>query len=175
MSGWAVYFLEFLTHFPVRRRPERNGNFLVGCNSGYRASMLRSVGFPDQTLGEDVLFSRRIQESGFDVVYDPGIEVLHHNRQGWGEFFAYNRKMGQSAAAYHRELRRWWIGPFFRFPVLTFVAPLVILPTVAMRLLRARWLYLTRFLLLAPMCLAGNLVWAAAFRREVRRARQFSV
>ena len=89
-------------------------------------------------------------------------EVLHHNREGWQEFFDYNRKMGRSAASYHRVLRRWWAGPFLKFPMLAFLAPVVILPSIAFALVRSRWSYLFRFVLLSPMCLAGNLVWASA-------------
>jgi cellulose synthase/poly-beta-1,6-N-acetylglucosamine synthase-like glycosyltransferase len=162
-----VYFLEFLKHFPRSGPPQRDRNFLVGCNSAFPARVLRDVGFPDQTLGEDVLLSHVVRSRNLGVVYDPGIEVLHQNREGWGEFINYNRKMGRSAANYHRVLRRWWVRPFLRMPILAFVAPIVILPSVAFSLARSRWSYLMRFLLLSPMCLVGNLVWASAFRRQV--------
>ncbi|HEX5069595.1 MAG TPA: glycosyltransferase [Vicinamibacterales bacterium] len=165
-SGAAVYFLEFLRHFPHSGPAQTNMNFLVGCNSVYRAEALKIVRFPDQTLGEDVLFSYALRVNGFGVVYDPGVEVQHTNRQGWDEFFSYNRKMGQAAADYHDVLQLWWIGPFFRAPLLAFLAPLVILPSIVLNLRRSRWSYLRQFLALSPMCLAGNLVWAAAFRRQ---------
>ncbi|MEQ1575222.1 MAG: glycosyltransferase [Vicinamibacterales bacterium] len=173
LSGCAVYFLEFLNHFPGNGSPQRNGNFLVGCNSAYRSKALQSVHFPDQTLGEDVLFSHELRNHGFGVVYDPRIEVRHRNREGWGEFFKYNRKMGRSAASYHEVLQLWWIAPFLRAPILAFLAPAVILPTIAVDLARARWSYFFRFLLLSPMCLLGNLVWAGAFRRQVLEMRGY--
>jgi len=171
-SGAAVYFLEFLRHFPNSGPAQTNANFLVGCNSVYRAAALKAVRFPDQTLGEDVLFSYALRVNGFGVVYDPSVAVLHTNRQGWDEFFAYNRKMGAAAADYHDLLRLWWIGPFFRAPLLAFVAPLVILPSIGLSLWRSSWSYLWQFVTLSPMCLAGNLVWAAAFRRRVLELRQ---
>jgi GT2 family glycosyltransferase len=171
LSGCAVYFLEFLHHFPGNGAPRRDENFLVGCNSAYRREALRAVPFPDQTIGEDVLLSHELRRHGFGVIYDPRVEVRHQNRTGWGEFFNYNRKMGRSAATYHEVMQRWWIAPFLRAPVLAFIAPVVILPSIALRLARSRWSYLLRFLLLSPMCLLGNLVWAAAFRREVLESR----
>jgi GT2 family glycosyltransferase len=171
LSGCAVYFLEFLTHFPVKGAARRDANFLVGCNSAYRADALRLTRFPDRTLGEDVLFSDRLRLCGFSIIYDPQVEVRHENRQGWGEFFAYNRKMGRSAASYHQVLRRWWVDPFLRVPFLAFLAPLVILPTIAFDLARTRWSYFGRFLFLWPMCLVGNLMWANAFRRHVLETR----
>lgn len=170
LSGCAVYFLEFLNHFPGNLPSERDRNFLVGCNSAYRADVIKVVRFPDQTLGEDVLFSEAIRQNGFGVVYDPAVEVKHHNRTGWPEFFRYNREMGRSAAAAHRHLGRRWTKPFLRHPALAFAAPIVILPSIAIRLLRRRPSYLLLFLLVSPMCLLGNLAWAASFRREALAA-----
>jgi GT2 family glycosyltransferase len=171
LSGCAVYFLEFLHHFPGNGAPQRDTNFLVGCNSAYRASALMGAAFPDQTLGEDVLLSHELRRNGFGVVYDPRIEVRHYNREGWGEFFNYNRKMGRSAARYHQVLQRRWVRPFLRFPSLVFLAPAVILPSIALGLARSRRSSFFAFLLLSPMCLLGNLTWANAFRRHVLEAR----
>ena len=167
LSGCGVYFLEFLYHFPQDGGPEHNGNFLVGCNCAFRRQVLRRVAFPDQTLGEDVLFSHELRQKQVRVVYDPRIVVQHTNRRGWKEFFRYNRRMGQAAAVYHDALQFWWIKPFFEAPLLAFLAPVVILPSIGLSLLRSRWSYLWRFLLLLPLCLLGNLAWAAAFRRQV--------
>jgi glycosyltransferase involved in cell wall biosynthesis len=171
LSGCALYFLEFLNHFPGTGAPQRNANFLVGCNSAYRADLLRRVQFPDQTLGEDVLFSHLLHTKGAGVLYDPSIEVRHYNRRGWGQFFDYNRKMGQMAAKYHDVMRLWWTRPFFRAPALTFLAPLVILPWIGFNLLHSRWSYFLRYLLLLPMCLLGNLAWAREFRLQVLELR----
>ena len=167
LSGFAVYCLEFLRHFPRSGSARRNHNFLVGCNSSYRSETVHALSFPDQTLGEDVLFSESIRRHGFDVIYDPSVEVQHQNRTGWPEFFHYNRKMGRSAANYHQVLRRWWIVPFLHLPILTFLSPVIILPRIAFDLARSRWSYVVRFLMLWPMCLLGNLVWARAFRRKI--------
>ena len=174
LSGCAVYFLEFLKHFPCNRPPRRDAGFLVGCNSAFRAEALQMVRFPDQTLGEDVLHSHALRSHQFGIVYDPRIEVLHQNREGWEEFFNYNRKMGRSAAASHLVMRRWWAVPFLRLPMLAFLAPIVILPSIAIALARSRWSYFFRFVLLSPMCLLGNLVWANAFRRQVLEIRAAS-
>ena len=175
LSGCAVYFLEFLRHFPSNGTPRRNGTFLVGCNSAYKTDAVIRVPFPDQTLGEDVLFSNDLRRNGLTIVYDPRVAVSHHNRTGWGEFFDYNRKMGAASAAYQNALRPWWIHPFLKIPSLTFIAPVIILPTIGLALTRARWSYMSRFFLLLPMCVLGNLAWAAAFRRKVIELRSGNV
>jgi len=167
-SGCALYFLEFLYHFPADGLPQRDTPFLVGCNAAYRSSVLRAVRFPDQTVGEDVLFGRDVRRHGFHTVYDPRIAVLHQNKEGWRTFFAYNYRMGQASANYQTALG-WKRGAVaLRYPVIAFGAPLLTLPTVARRLAGSRSGYLRRFLFVAPMCLLGNLCWAAGFWGEAR-------
>src|SRR5204863_7014618 len=116
------------------------------------------------TLGEDILLSKELRTRGFTIVYDPRSEVLHQNREGWNTFFEYNRKMGRAAADYHALIQLWWAAPVLRHPHLAFLAPLAVLPSIAWDLLQSHPSYLLRFLLLAPICLLGNLVWANSFR-----------
>jgi GT2 family glycosyltransferase len=174
LTGCGVYFLEFFRHFPHDGPPQRNRNFLLGCNSAYRAELFRDGGFPDQTLGEDVLLSHQMRQQGYKLVYDPRVEVLHRNREGREQFFRYNTKMGTASAADQSILRRPRSRIFLRFPILAFLTPAVVLPVIFVRLLRCskRTTYLPTFLRLLPLCLAGNLVWAAAFRREVLASRR---
>ena len=174
VTGCGVYFLEFFRHFPQDKTPQRNRNFLLGCNSAYRAELLSDDAFPDQTLGEDVLLSHQMRQQGFELVYDPRVEVLHRNREGREQFFRYNTKMGTASAADQLILKRPRSWLFLQFPVLAFLTPAVVLPVIFFRLLRCskRRTYLPTFLRLLPLCLAGNLVWAAAFRREVLASRR---
>jgi cellulose synthase/poly-beta-1,6-N-acetylglucosamine synthase-like glycosyltransferase len=172
LTGCGVYFLEFFRHFPHRGSPQRNRNFLLGCNCAYRADVLRGGGFPDQTLGEDVLMSHQVRQRGFDLVYDPRVEVMHRNRAGRREFFRYNTKMGTASAADQLTIRRPRSLVFFYCPALAFLIPVILLPLIFFRLLRSSRSYLPTFLLLMPLCLAGNLVWAAAFRRRILASRR---
>lgn len=172
LSGAAVYFLEFMRHFPRRGVLEADVFFLLGCNAGYRAEVLRSVVYPDRTLAEDVIFTERVRQAGYGVFYDPGLVVLHHNRTGWGEFFRYAAKMGGSAADYHAVMARCWMKPFQCWPALILVAAPGVTPWIACRLLRSRCRYLALFLLVSPACLLGNFVWAVSYYRGVRRNRR---
>jgi len=167
-SGCALYFLEFLYHFPARRDPQRDTSFLVGCNAAYRAQVLHAVLFPDQTIGEDVLFGRELQQRGFHTLYDATIEVLHQNKEGWRIFFAYNHRMGRASANYQLALGRRSGAIALRYPALAFAAPLVILPSIARRLLGSHRSYFRRFSVVAPMCVVGNLCWATGFWTQAR-------
>ena len=172
LSGCALYLLEFLNHFPSNAGARRDSNFLIGSNFCCRAEVFQVVRFPDQTLGEDILFSNKLRNHGFHTVHDPATAVLHENRQGWREFFDYNYKMGGAAASYHQQLQLWWAAPVLRWPILAFCTPGLVLPSICINLLSAPWSYLFRFLLLAPICLLGNLVWAGGFRRQVLETRR---
>jgi hypothetical protein len=138
--------------------------------------LLSDDAFPDQTLGEDVLLSHQMRQQGFELVYDPRVEVLHRNREGREQFFRYNTKMGTASAADQLILKRPRSRLFLRLPILAFLTPAVVLPVIFVRLLRCskRRTYLPTFLRLLPLCLAGTLVWAAAFRREVLASRRRS-
>jgi len=167
-SGSAVYFLEFLYHFPSRKRAMRNANFLIGCNLSCRREVFEQAKFPDRTLAEDVLFTSAVRDLGWDTVFDPSIEVSHWNREGWGEFFRYNAMMGRAAAAYHAKSDSSWSSCLRRFPLLAFFSPVVILPKIAFNLI-GRWRYLARFLIVSPMCLLGNWCWAISICTELKR------
>lgn len=173
LSGAAVYFLEFVRQFPRRGCLEDDPLFLLGCNAGYRAEVLRAVTFPDRTLAEDVIFTDRVRKAGFHVAYDPEITVLHHNRVGWGEFVSYAWKMGGAAADYHAELKLRWMQPIMRWPILIFPAALTVTPWTMQRLLRGPWSYTALFLIVAPACVLGNLVWATAFWRRLVEKRSY--
>jgi GT2 family glycosyltransferase len=100
-SGSAIYFLEFLYHFPSQNPTTLNSRFLLSCNLACRKTVFESFEFYDQTLGEDVMFCHALQEAGLDIAYKPQVQVLHWNREGWGEFFQHNQRMGKSAAEIH--------------------------------------------------------------------------
>ncbi|MEB3260286.1 MAG: glycosyltransferase family 2 protein [Cyanobacteriota bacterium] len=165
LSGWCVYFLEFLTHFPRQQAPPRRDNFLIGANSAWRAEALAAIRFPDQTLGEDRLFSEAVRQQGWAVVYDASVPVWHHNRRGWTEFRRYCRAMGRAAAQDQQKLGGRAIRWIQRWPPLVYGVPLVVLPLIAWRLLGAPPSYLLRYLTLLPCCLLGQLLWAQEFAK----------
>jgi len=171
LSGWCVYFLEFLNHFPARdpRARPRRDNFLIGANSAWRAEVFQKVCFPDQTLGEDRLLSEAVRRQGLAVVYDATIAVSHQNRQGWGEFRRYCRAMGRAAAHDRQQLGGAAMGLIQRCPPLIYGAPLLMLPLIGWRLLKAPPVYLLRYLLLLPCCLVGQGLWANEFRAVLRK------
>jgi len=170
LSGWCVYFLEFLQHFPSRG-PVRDDNFLIGANSAWRPEAMRDVAFPDQTLGEDLLASEGLRRRGFAVRYDPTVTVRHHNREGWSEFARYCRAMGCAAAADRARIGGRAIGWLERMPILSYGIPLVILPKIGWRLVGAPRGYLPRFLALLPACIVGHFLWANSFRKALRGIR----
>jgi GT2 family glycosyltransferase len=162
-SGWCVYFLEFLNHFPRAGARLRRDNFLIGANSAWRADVFAAVKFPDQTLGEDRLLSEAVRRQGWAVVYDASLPVWHHNRRGWAEFRRYCRAMGRAAANDQQELGGRAIRWIQHWPPLVYGVPLVVLPLIGWRLLGAPRSYLLRYLVFLPCCLVGQYLWAKEF------------
>lgn len=175
ISGWCVYFLEFLHHFPVcsHRLPKHRyrSNFLIGANSAWRAVVFRDVQFPNQTLGEDLLMSQAVQDLGFEVLHDPSIIVYHYNRQGWREFHRYCRAMGAAAAVDQARIGGRCIRLIQRYPLLVYGIPLLVIPLIAWRLLKAPRGYLVRYIALLPCCIIGQFAWADAFRHVLMNQR----
>jgi GT2 family glycosyltransferase len=168
LSGAAVYFLEFLSHFPSNRAVTKNSNFLLGCNLACHREVLDHIQFPDRTLAEDVLFSEAVRQQGWDLMYAPQIEVQHWNREGWTEFLRYNEKMGRAAAHYHQVRKHRLSRAVISCPAIALCSPLVIVPRVS-KGLWGRWKSLLGFLALSPVCVAGNLFWSIGLFRELRR------
>lgn len=61
-------------------QPLRNPKFLFGCNNMFRKSALREAGGYDESMrtnGEDTDMSRRLLDSGWDLLYDPEPLAVH--------------------------------------------------------------------------------------------------
>lgn len=168
LSGLGVYFLEFFRHLPHGGAARESTEFLLGANLLVRRTLFAEVQFPNQTLGEDVLFCAAVRKAGFRVIYAPAIPVGHWNRTGWREFFRYNRCMGVAAADYHWELQMSVSRHVRRFPHLIFLTPPLTLLGILRRLVESRSSLLLKFVFLSPACLAGNLCWALAFCRRIQ-------
>ncbi|MEB3195102.1 MAG: glycosyltransferase [Cyanobacteriota bacterium] len=167
ISGWCVFFLEFLHHFPNGHGALKTDNFLIGANSSWRTEILKQTAFPAQTLGEDLHLSERVKALGYTIIYDSSVTVYHYNRSGWQEFRRYCRAMGRAAGSDQQHIGGWQIRLIKRFPLLVFAIPLIILPLIAWRLRTAPTSYLPRFLILLPCCLWGQLMWAKEFRMVI--------
>lgn len=167
LSGFGVYFLEFFRHLPSSGRTRETTSFLLGSNLAVRREVFSEAHFPDQTLGEDVLFSAAIRRTGRRLLYAPAVSVGHWNRSGWKEFFRYNRLMGIAAANYHWELGTRSVQVLRRLPALVLLSPPANLLHILCRVIATRSWLLGPYLLLLPACLLGNLWWAMAFHRQL--------
>jgi hypothetical protein len=101
----ACTFWSFLYHFPSFGAARAQRQLHGGLQQRVLATgaEVRAVSGSDAGRGHPV-FAPVIEPWLLDDLR-PGVEIRHHNRTGWGEFFNYNRKMGKSAAAYHNSLQ----------------------------------------------------------------------
>lgn len=169
LPGTVLYFLEFLYHLPGPDRDCFDKPFLVACSSAFRREPLEEVEFPDQTLGEDVVFGHRVREAGFTTVFNPSITVGHRNKRGWVRILRYLVRMGRASCSYHSELGLRRFAILYRYPPAVFLSTFVVLPSILLRLLRSKNVRnLLYFVVLFPLCSVGHLAWAAGFYRAIK-------
>ncbi|MHB9034779.1 MAG: glycosyltransferase family 2 protein [Anaerolineae bacterium] len=79
---------------------------IAGVNVSYKRAAVQQVGPQDETLfrGEDVDYNWRVKKLGYEIYYDPAIQVRHYHRptfrQFVNQFYMYGR-------AYYLVRRKW--------------------------------------------------------------------
>ena len=84
----------------------RNVRTLPGVNISYKRTLVKAVGFQDETLfrGEDVDYNWRVKQLGYEIRYDPAMQVLHHHRPTLRAFLHQHYMYGR---AYYLVRRKW--------------------------------------------------------------------
>ena len=79
---------------------------LPGVNISYKRTVVDRVGPQDETLfrGEDVDYNWRVKKLGYEIYYDPSVQVLHHHRPTLSSFFNQHYMYGR---AYYLVRRKW--------------------------------------------------------------------
>ena len=122
--------------------PTQDGiEFIGGCNSVYRRSVLEDVGGFDTAFdggGEDVDISRRLKSAGHFIDYVPELTVYHMPRTSIAEYWRWNLRVGSTKYNLHKPslLRLIFEPSFSLWSVvimgvllwLVFMKPLTLLP-----------------------------------------------
>jgi len=84
----------------------RNIRTLPGVNVSYKRTVVEAIGPQDETLfrGEDVDYNWRVKRLGYDIRYDPAVQVLHHHRPTLRAFLNQHYMYGR---AYYLVRRKW--------------------------------------------------------------------
>ena len=169
-TGSAGFYLEFF-RFLARGCEPFPVHFLVGGNSGFRREVFQDGRYSDDSLGEDMVFSWRTSSKG-SLMFVPRAEIRHLNRIGSRHFWKYQRKIGRASVTYRSLVSPGAIRIFHFAPIASLLLPFVIIPWIAgFTLVRARFRDFLSFLLLSPLCLAGNLVWAWGFCEALQQSK----
>lgn len=94
LVAWAEYFLEFGGYyehnkiFPVR--------FIPGCNQAYSKEVfLKTAGFSDKWLSEDVLFGEELKKLGLKAFFYPHVQIFHLCRTDLQKVLSNMRTLGK--------------------------------------------------------------------------------
>jgi GT2 family glycosyltransferase len=125
-------------------------------------------GFPDAWPGEDLVFDAALAGLGARRRLVPDARAVHRHPEGLAEFFRHQRRLGATSAWARRKVagrgslavRQPWLAPL--------LWPARVLRTVAWGIAGGPRAFL-EVATLAPLWMAGLLVWTAAFAGEARR------
>jgi len=171
LSGSVGFYLEFYRFLSYEGMPHISP-FLIGANCGFKKGVFKDVRYSDdydeKSIGEDFYFTWKLSQQGKKIIFAPSISIKHLNRKGWLKVLRYQYKIGQSACNY-----RYLVSPkimhyFMKFPFLTFLLPIVVVPWIGSYILRRIGIieYL-KFITMFPLFYVGNNIWAAGFYREL--------
>jgi len=171
ITGSVGYYLEFFRFLPYDDTPYIT-SFLIGANCGFRKEVFENARFCDsydeRRIGEDFYFTWQLSQQGNNIIFVPSVSVKHLNRKGLLKVLGYQYKLGLSACCY-----RYYVSPkimrhFIKFPCLTFLLPIVMVPWIGSFVLRRLGIIeLVKFMTMFPLLYVGNFIWAAGFFREL--------
>lgn len=94
LIAWAEYFLEFGGYyekneiFPVR--------FIPGCNQAFKKeSFLKTKGFSDEWLSEDVLFGEHLKNQNIESFFIPQVQIDHFCRTKLDDVLVNMKRLGK--------------------------------------------------------------------------------
>jgi len=167
VSGSTGFYLEFFRFLAYDGAPAAE-RFLVGGNSGFRRGVLEGLKYANLSVGEDMKFSANLAREGRKLLFVPRASVVHLNRRGFRTVFGYQRKLGNGAYVYRSQESPGAVRVLESLPLLVFLIPFAMMPWIGITLLRRRLTDFLRFVLILPVCLAANLVWALGLYEALR-------
>ncbi len=104
LIGLAGYIAEFREFTPGQ--PKREVIHAPTCNISYKKRIFEKYGgfqkeyYPQ----EDLMFNYRLHSEGEKIVFDPAIQVYHHQRSKLSDFLTHQRRIGEITSKVLREI-----------------------------------------------------------------------
>ncbi len=146
-----LMFNEFLPDLPERPMWFALSGNMVLC----RTSFERFGPFVAVRAAEDVVFSRKLLQSGGTVLFSPALRVFHDNRTRLRPFFRNQFVVGKHTAIARRLVRFADTSRYWLFVLSLPLAPLAKLLKIALRMARSRPRHLLRLLKEFPLFFTG--------------------
>ncbi len=128
LVGLAGYIAEFREFTPGQ--PKREVIHTPTCNISYKKRIFEKYGgfqreyYPQ----EDLVFNYKLSDEGERIIFDPAIQVFHHQRSKLGDFLNHQKRIGEITSKVLKEIpiegsfiARNQIIAFFCVPLLPFV------------------------------------------------------
>ena len=162
LCGTANFILEFY-QWNVQNNLKANAMNLVGGACAYHRSLFKTCQFnEDFEKGQDVCFSYKAVESGYELLFDPSMKVTHLNRLGWHSFFRTQFLCGKGSSFVRIQkcgTHRWTVY----VSIVMIFYPFVFVP-------KAWWHYCKetthgpgKKLFIGLIAFIGNMVWVSGY------------
>lgn len=177
ISGTLGFYLEFFRFLPNDDKPYRIP-FLLGANCGFRTEVFKNTRYYDlydeEKVGEDLYFSWRLSQQGKKLLFVPSVSVQHLNKIGLLKVLRYQYKFGFGACYYRCLVSPEIMHHFMKFPCLTFLLPIAIIPWIGSFVLRRLGIMeFLKFMTMFPFLYLGNYVWSAGFFKELLKIKSY--
>lgn len=162
----AEYPLETIEFAPGNAM--RGVGFVSSANCAFsRQVFVEQDGFPEIRAGEDMVFCHRLAAAGETLLFDPGIQVSHHNPVGFRAFVRKQLMHGEHSYRVRREadLPGSFLNNRLALPFLLPFFPLIRAVRVTGRALALRNGLVRDIMMTFPLFFLGCLCWSAGFAR----------
>jgi len=157
----AQFYLQFNEYINTGER--RIKSFVPACNLFCERQLFQKAGgFPEIRAAEDVLFGLEINKRS-PLWFLPEAKVYHIFREKWGAFIRNQMLLGKYVSIYRQK----HYGRFIYkgiIPLIFFPAFLLVkLSRIFVRIGKAGWVHIFRFIKVAPIFLSGLFFWSIGF------------
>jgi len=127
LIAWSEYFLEFGGYY--KKNKTFQVRFMPGCNQAFtKDALLKTDGFSDKWLSEDVLFGEHLKKHNIEAFFIPQVQIFHMCRTELKKVLENMRRLGK----YSVRTRRLVKAKYSRLLLRKFFIPLVFLGKIAM-------------------------------------------
>ncbi len=156
--GWGYYFSSFSRWLPASQE-EQKTDLATGCLTVKKWLFEKLGGFSEDRFCEDTLFSWKISQGGYLLLFSPRIKVFHINIIDVQKFLTVKIKHGITYAQFRMKAQNFSLIKRLIYIISFPLLPLIILAKKAQEIWKAK-VYIYQFIITIPVTFLGIISWS---------------